>query len=278
MGNILPPASLPLDLPPPPPSMGIVGEVAIEEASSEYEDISSSFSPHTPKALASFLKDNAASLLRGATVQTFLLSPDSKEGEEDVDGIVRVGTPEVASGSDDSLSSFKSGFHRVELIGYDQMPFGFSGRVRTLFQSLGHSDGGPSSSTFFSMASLKSKAVGFLSGATPAQDIFEKSVEEDTTSVSLSISDEFATQTEDRVNGFVGNMDVGELKRNTSIKYASCTCPTDVHLRYKHPADKDGDGQHLGGLTKWINHFLLASSNDNRDGSCMKVSEASGDW
>jgi len=248
VGNI-PPSSLPLDLPPP---LDIFGEVTVV--------------------------DKAISLLRGATVQTFLLSPDSKEGEEDLDdGIVRVGTPEVASGSDDSLSSFKSGFHRVGFKGYDQMPFELSGRVRTLFQSLGQLDGGPSSSAFFSMASLGSTAVGFLSGSTSVQDIFEKSVE-DATTVSESISDEFATQTETRVNGFVGNMDVAELKCNTSNNYGSCTCPADVHLRYKCPVDKDGDVQHLGGLTKWINHFLLASSNDNRDGSCMKVSEASGDW
>ena len=222
--------------------------------------------------------DKAASLLRGATVQTFLLSPDSEEGEEDLDdGIARVGTAEVASGSIDSLPLFKLGFHRVGLKGYDQLPFEFSGRVRTLFQSLSQLDGGPSSSAFFSMAYLKTKAVGFLSGATPVQDIFEKSVE-DATTISMSASDEFASQTEVRIIGFVGNMDVSELKPDTSINYNSCTCPTDVQLQYKYPVDKDGDGQHLGGLTKWIDRFLLASSDDTHDGSCMKVSEASGDW
>jgi len=266
VGNT-PPSSLPLD---PPPPIDIFREVAIDVVSSEYEDISSSFLPHTPMARASFLKVKATSLLRGATFQTFLLGPDSKEGEEDLDGssIVPVGTPDL-------LSLSKSGFHLVELKGYGQMPFEISGRVRTLFQSLGHSGGGPSSSAFFSMASLGSKAVDFLSGATPVQDIFEKS-DEVATTVSESISDDFAAQTEDC--RFIGNMDVGELKPDTSINYDSCTCPTDVHLRYKLPADKDGDVRHLGGLTKWINHFLLASSNDNRDGSCMKVSEASEDW
>ena len=133
MGNI-PPSSPPLGLPPPP--IDIFGEV--EEVPSEYEDVD----PRTPKALASFLKDKAVSLLRGATVQTFLLSPDSKEGE-DLDGssIDPVGTPDL-------LSLSKSGFHLVELKGYGQMPFEFSGRVRTLFQSLDQSDGGPSSSDF----------------------------------------------------------------------------------------------------------------------------------
>jgi len=241
----------------------------------EYKDISSSFSPHTHMARASFLKDKAVSLLRGATVQTFLVSLDSKEGEEDLDDcIVLVGTPKVASGSADSLSSFKSGFQHVGLKGYDQMTFEISGRVRTLFQSLGQSDGGPSSSAFFSMASLRSKTVGFLSGANPVQDIFEKSVE-DTSTVSLSASDEFSTQTEDC--RFIGNMDVGELKPDTSINYDSCSCPTDVHLWYKHLVDKDGDGQRLG-LTKWTKRVLLTSSSDARDGYCMIVSEASGDW
>ena len=71
-------------------------------------------------ARASFLKDKAVSLLRGATVQTFLVSPDSKEGEEDLDdGIVRDGTPEAASGFVDLLSLPKSGFHCVGLKGYD---------------------------------------------------------------------------------------------------------------------------------------------------------------
>ena len=269
VGNT-PPSSLPLGLPPP---IDFFGEVAVEEVSSEYEEVD----PHTPMARASFLKDNAASLLRGATVQTFLLSPDSKEGEDDLDDII-VEKPEGVSifGSDDLLSLSKSGFHLVGLKGYDQMPFKFSGRVCTLFQSLGQLDGGPSSSAFFSMASLGSKAVGFLSGATPVQDIFEKS-DEGATTVSESASDEFATQTEDYIIGFVSNMDVGELKPDTSINYDSCTCPTNMHLRYKHFV-KDGYGQCLGGLTKWINRVLLASSNDNRDGSCMKVSEASGDW
>ena len=177
---------------------------------------------YEPVARASFLKDKAASLLRGATFQTFLLGPDSKEREKDLDGIsiVRVGTPEVSSGSDDLLSLSKSGFHLVGLKGYGQMPFEFSGRVRTLFQSLGHSDGGLSSSAFFSMASLGSKAIGFLSGATPVQDIFEKS-DEVATTVSEYASDEFATQTEDYIIefvGFVGNMD------------AICTRPTDMQL------------------------------------------------
>ena len=273
VGNT-PPSSLPLGLPPP---IDFFGEVALEEASSEYEDISSSFSPHTPKALASFLKDKAVSLLSGANVQASLLGPDTKEGKEDLDdGIVRVGIPEVASGSDDLLTSFKSGYHHVGFKGYDQMPFEFSGHARTLFQSLGRLDGGPLSSTFFSVASLGSKAAGFLSGATPVQDIFEKS-DEVATTVSESASDEFATQTEDYIIGFVSNMDVGELKPDTSINYDSCTCPTNMHLRYKHFV-KDGYGQCLGGLTKWINRVLLASSNDNRDGSCMKVSEAYGEW
>ena len=271
VGNT-PPSSLPLGLPPP---IDFFGEVAVEEVSSEYEEVD----PHTPMARASFLKDNAASLLRGATVQTFLLSPDSKEGEEDLDDII-VEKPEGVSifGSDDLLSLSKSGFHLVGLKGYDQMPFKFSGRVCTLFQSLGQLDGGPSSSAFFSMASLGSKAVGFLSGATPVQDIFEKS-DEGATTVSESASDEFVAQTEDyHIIGFVGNMDVGELKPDTSVKYASCTCPTDIQLQCKHRVDKDGDGQRLGRLTKWINRVLLASSDDTHDGFCMKVSESSGDW
>ena len=153
-------------------------------------------------------------------------------------------------GSDDLLSLSKSGFHLVGLKGYDQMPFKFSGRVCTLFQSLGQLDGGPSSSAFFSMASLGSKAVGFLSSGsniepnldpTTNQDIFEKDV-----------------TTEVRVIGFIGNKDDD-----------SCTCPTDVHLRCKHPADKDGD-QCLGGLTKLIDRV------NTLDGS--GISENSGDW
>ena len=262
MGNT-PPSSPPLDLPPPP--IDIFREVAIEEVSSGYEDVD----PHTPKALASFLKDKAVSLLRGATVQTYfgpVYTSTAQQQGGDLDGIVRgVGTPEVAS--------FKSGFHRVGLKGYDQMPSEFSGRVRSLFQSLGQLDGGLSLS-----ASLGSKAVGFLSKATSVQDIFEKSVEDAT--VSESISDDFAAQTDVRSTGFVGNMEVGELKPDTSINYDSCTCPTDVHLRYKHLVDdKDGDGQRLEGLTKWIKRvLLLASSNDTRDGFCMIVSEASRDW
>jgi hypothetical protein len=275
-----PPSSLPLDLPPPP--IGISSEVALmEAATSEYEDVSNSLSPHIPMAQASFLKDKAISLLFGATVQTYfgpVITGTTQQQEDGIeDDIVRVGTPEVTFVSDDLLSLFKSGFHRVGLKGYDQMPFEFSSRVRTFFQSLGQSDGGPSSSALFSVDSLKSKAVGFLSRATPVQYILENPVE-DATTTSLPASDEFATQTEDRVIGFVGNMDVGELKPDTSIKYASYTCPTDIHLWYKHPVDKDGDGRRLGGLTKWINRVLLASSNDTRDRSSMKVSEASGDW
>ena len=226
MGNT-PLSSPPLGLPLPP--IDIVGEVALEEASSEYEDISSSFSPHTPKARLSFLKDKAVSLLFGATVQTYFgpvyISTAQQQGG-DLDDIVHVGTPEGVSVS-----------RSVDLL--------------SLFQSLGQSDGGPSSSAFFSMAPLGNKAVGFLSGATPDQDIFE-----DATTVSESISDDFATQTEDRGNEFVGDMDVGELIRDTSNNYAST----------------------FGGLTKWINRFLLASGNDNRDGFCMKVNEATGYW
>lgn len=114
-----------------PPS-SIFGEVAIDEASSEYEDISSSFSPHhTPKARVSFLKDKAASLLLGATVQTFLLSPDSKEGEEEY-GIVRDGTPEgvSVSRSENFLPLLKSGFQLVGYKGvYDQATNDVSDRV-----------------------------------------------------------------------------------------------------------------------------------------------------
>jgi len=99
VGNT-PPSSLPLDLPPP---RGIVGEVAIEEASSEYEDISSSFSPHTPKALASFLKDKAVSSLRGATVQTYF-------GPVNEDAVCCEKTADSGSVSVDLLPRFKSGF------------------------------------------------------------------------------------------------------------------------------------------------------------------------
>ena len=118
--------------------------------------------------------------------------------------------------------------------------------------------------TFFSMASLGSKAVGLLSSGsniepnldpTTNQDIFEKDV-----------------TTEVRVIGFIGNKGVGGLKPDTSINYDSCTCPTDMHLRYKTPVDKDGDDQCLGGLTKLIDRVNAL------DGSGMKVSENSGDW
>ena len=273
MGNT-PLSSPPLGLLPPP--IDIFGDVAIEEVSSEYDDISSSFSPHTLKALASFLKDKTISLLSGATVQTYF-GPVNTRTTQDLDNII-VEKPEGVSifGSDDLLSLFKSVFHRV-LKGYDQIPFEFSVRVRTLFHSLGLSDGGPSSSAFFSMASLGRKAADFLSRATPVRDILENPIKDAATAFK-SISDEFVAQTEDRVIGFVGNMDVGELKPDTSVKYASYTCPTDMQLQYKHPVDKDGYGQRLGGLTKWINRVLRALSSDARDGSYMKVNEDSGDW
>ena len=166
---------------------------------------------------AYFIKDRTTSLLSRAFAQRYL-DPQRQQGDYE-DGIVRDGTPEgvSVSRSNDFLLSFKSGFHLVGLKGYGQMPFEISGRVRTLFQSLGHSDGGPSSSAFFSLASLGSKAVDFLSGATPVQDIFEKS-DEVATTVSESVSDEFATQTEDYIIRFVGNMD------------AICTCLTDMQL------------------------------------------------
>lgn len=59
MGNT-PPSSLPLGLP--PPSIDILGGVAV--------NVSLDHSL-TPRALASFLKDTAVSLLFGATVQTY---------------------------------------------------------------------------------------------------------------------------------------------------------------------------------------------------------------
>lgn len=226
MGNT-PPSSPPLGLPPP---IGISSEVALMEASSEYDDISSSFSTHTPKARASFIKDKAVRLLRGATIQAYfgpVYTSTTQEGEEGLDDIVRVGTLHVG---------FK---------GYDRMPFEFS--------FLGQ----------FSMASLKS-IVSFLSSGSiepnlePGiiQDIFEKDA---TTEVCMI--------------GFVSNMNVCELKPGTS----SCTCPTDIQLRYKHPVE-DGYGQRLGGLTKWINSVLLASSDNTRNVFCMKVSETFGNW
>ena len=84
VGNT-PPSSLPLGLPPP---VDIFGEVSVDMleydkvddsflTSSEYEEANHSFSPpQAPKALVSFLKDNAVSLLSGATVQTYF-GPDN---------------------------------------------------------------------------------------------------------------------------------------------------------------------------------------------------------
>jgi len=134
VGNT-PAPSFPLGLPPPP--IGISSELALMDASasSEYEDISNSFSPHAPVARASFLKDKAASLLRGATVQAFLLGPNSnrttqqEEGLDD-DGIVRgVGTLKVAPGSVDLFPSFNSGFQLVGSKGYDKATKDVSGRI-----------------------------------------------------------------------------------------------------------------------------------------------------
>ena len=253
--------------------------------SPEYEEVA----PNIPKARgASFLKDKTISLLSGATPQMYFGPVNTstiKEGEEDLDDIVPVGTPEVtleetmgllsgatvqsyldlqrqqrdsedgivcvgktpevASVSGDFLPLFMSG-SQVGLKGYDPMPFDselvststiqegqedfgtpkvtsgssnvledVSGRVRTLFQSLS-----PSS---------------FVNGQSDGDSV-----------TTVSVSDEFATQTDVRI-GFVGNID------------------------YKHPVDENGCGQRLGGLTKWINHVT-------RDGFCMKVSESSGDW
>ena len=129
VGNT-PPSSLPLGLPPP---IDIFGEVAVEEVSSEYEDISSSFSSHTPMARASFLKDKAVSLLSGGTVQTYFgpfYTSTTQEREEDLDHIVHVGTPggvSVSGSADFLLPHFKSGlqveFKRYELsFGRDKSP------------------------------------------------------------------------------------------------------------------------------------------------------------
>ena len=172
-----PPSLLPLGLPPP---NVISVEVATKERSSEYEEVDSSISTHTPKTRASFLKDKAVSLLRGVTAQSYL-DLQQQEEEDLENGIVHVGTPEVASCyvSDDLLSPFKSGFQLVGFKGYYQATKDVSGHVRTLFESTlspfsklktkifanGQSDGDTSSSALFSMASLESKATSFLSGA-----------------------------------------------------------------------------------------------------------------
>ena len=70
-------------------------EVSLEHL---HEDISSSFSPHTLKAQASFLKDKAVSLLSGATFHTYFGPVDTstqqqqQQQEEDLDDdIVRDG-------------------------------------------------------------------------------------------------------------------------------------------------------------------------------------------
>ena len=121
------PPSLSLGLPPP---IVISGEVAVD-VSSEYEEVNT----HTPKAWASFLKDKSASLLHGATVQTYFgpVNTSTTQQEEDFDdGIVCVGTLSV---SVDLLPSFKSGF-QVGFKGYDQVTKDVSSRVRTIFQSL----------------------------------------------------------------------------------------------------------------------------------------------
>ena len=70
----------------------------------------------------SFIKNRTTSLLSRATVQNYLdLQQQQEEGIED--GIVRVGTPEVASGSG-SDDLFPSGY-QFGFKGYDQMPFDY---------------------------------------------------------------------------------------------------------------------------------------------------------